>query len=65
MTKMIPLEREQHVLLPPSTMNSQDKPLQNSFMKQSSSLLELVIIHTGPVAIASWEYFLVYNISEE
>lgn len=34
-------------------------------MKQSSSLLELVITHMGPVAGASWEYFLVYNISEE
>lgn len=63
--KMIPLERE-HVLLPSSTFcKSQDKPLQNSFMKQSSSLLEQVIIHTGPVAGASWENFLVYNISEE
>lgn len=34
-------------------------------MKPSSSLLELVITHFGPVAGASWEYFLVYNISKE
>lgn len=33
-------------------------------MKQSLSRLELVIIHMDPVAAASWEYFLVYNISE-
>lgn len=36
-----------------------------SLMKQISSLLELVIIHVGPVARAFWGYFLVYNISEE
>lgn len=43
--------------------NSQGKAPTNSFTYQSKA--QLVIRHMHPVALATWDYFLVENISEE